>query len=267
MADGWPMAKLKVLLADRHEGFRRMLSRFLAQQKDLVVVGQARNGKEMVDQALALRPDLILVDLDLPLLCGLEATRIIKARLPAIKVILLTSGEGEEYSAAAARSGASAYVNKRHACERLLPTIRGLRTRKVVVVQRDQELAGLYASWLEGAGYQVLSCAGPQPPQFRCYVREEGRCSTVEQGDALLYDPWLYESPGRCDSEEVITALRKAYPQKPILMMLGRGAPVPAWVERLTERDPGVWVTPAVEREALMAAVQKLMSPQLCNSA
>lgn len=259
------MAKLKVLLADSHQGFRRMLSRFLAQQKDLAVVGEASNGKEMVDKALALRPDFILMDLDLPVLCGLEATRIIKARLPFVKVILLTSGEGAEYRAAAARSGASAYVNKRRACERLLPTIRGLKMKKLVVVQRDLKLANLYAFWLEGAGYQVLSCAGPQPPQFRCYIREEGRCATAEEGDALLYDPWLYESPGKCDSEGVITALRKAYPHKPVLI-LGSGAQVPAWVERLTERDRGVWVAPAVEREALVAAVQKLMGPQLCNS-
>jgi DNA-binding NarL/FixJ family response regulator len=84
------MYKLKVLLADDHDSVRRILVAFLKAQKGIEVVGEAANGLEVVEQAERLRPDLVLMDIHMPLQNGIEATKRIKNRLPLTKVFILS---------------------------------------------------------------------------------------------------------------------------------------------------------------------------------
>jgi DNA-binding NarL/FixJ family response regulator len=84
------MMTLKVLLADDHETFRGILSTFLKAQQGIEVVGEASNGQEVVEKAEQLHPDLILMDVHMPLQNGIEATKKIKKRLPSTKVIILS---------------------------------------------------------------------------------------------------------------------------------------------------------------------------------
>ena len=86
--EGFQMPTLKVLLADDHEGFRRILSSFLRTQKGVEVVGEAADGREAVDQAERLHPDLIFMDLHMPNYDGIEATKAIKGRFPLTRVFI-----------------------------------------------------------------------------------------------------------------------------------------------------------------------------------
>ena len=84
------MCTLKVLLADDHESFRRILSAFLKAQQGIEIVGEAANGQEVVEKADHLHPDLILMDVHMPMQNGIEATKTIKNHLPSTRVFILS---------------------------------------------------------------------------------------------------------------------------------------------------------------------------------
>lgn len=91
------MKKLKVLLADDHDSFRRILVSFLRAQKGVEVVGEAADGQEAVEQAERLHPDLVLMDIHMPKQNGIDATKVIKNRLPSTKVFILSMDSSEFY--------------------------------------------------------------------------------------------------------------------------------------------------------------------------
>ena len=106
------MAPVRVLIVDDHAMVRIGLKHCLASYGDIVVVGEAGNGREAVRQAEAGQPDVVLMDLVMPELNGTEAIRQIKARWPEIKVLALTSFIEEQYITAALEAGAEGYVLK-----------------------------------------------------------------------------------------------------------------------------------------------------------
>lgn len=102
---------MRVLIADDHSLVRRAL-RSLLQEYGHEVVGEAHNGREAVQLAFTTRPDVVLMDLAMPIMTGLIATRLISAELPEIKVVVLTASEDDEDVLEAVKSGASGYFNK-----------------------------------------------------------------------------------------------------------------------------------------------------------
>ncbi len=102
---------MRVLLADDHALFRAGLASLL-KAWGLQVVGQAGNGKEAIEKALQLRPDLIFMDINMPSPNGMEATRAIKAALPETKIIMLTVSDDEQDLFEAIKSGAEGYLLK-----------------------------------------------------------------------------------------------------------------------------------------------------------
>jgi DNA-binding NarL/FixJ family response regulator len=102
---------MRVVLADDHPLFRDGL-RGLLEVRGIEVAGEARNGREAVDQARRLRPDVVLMDLDMPELDGLAATRLISAEMPAVKVVILTASEDDANLFEAIKSGAQGYIYK-----------------------------------------------------------------------------------------------------------------------------------------------------------
>ena len=102
---------MRVLLADDHALFREGLVSLL-RTRDIEVVGQASDGTEAIALARALSPDVLLMDLTMPGMGGLEATRVIKAELPDVKVVILTVSEADEDLFEAIRSGAHGYLVK-----------------------------------------------------------------------------------------------------------------------------------------------------------
>lgn len=118
-------AKIRVMLVDDHEVVRRGLSTLLENNPGLEVVGESSDGEEAVQMVREILPDVILMDVDMPKMNGLEATRRIHSAYPHIRIIILSMYEGEEEGAAALSAGAVAFMTKSGISDRLLAAIRG----------------------------------------------------------------------------------------------------------------------------------------------
>jgi DNA-binding NarL/FixJ family response regulator len=120
------MSAIRVLLADDHALFRRSVAAYLAAERDFETVGEAADGAQAVDLARELRPDVILMDISMPGMDGLEATRRIKAEIPDARVVILTVSDDDRSYSEAVRSGAQAYLLKSVEPGVLLSTLRAM---------------------------------------------------------------------------------------------------------------------------------------------
>ncbi len=118
------MDKIRVLIADDHPLVRQGIASFIEAQDDLEVAGEAANGREAVEQVTKLKPDVVLMDLVMPELDGIAATREIKSRDPDVKILALTSFVNDEQVLPALQAGASGYLLKDIAAEQLMDAIR-----------------------------------------------------------------------------------------------------------------------------------------------
>lgn len=103
---------MKVLIADDHHVVRRGLVFFLKTQPGIEIVGEASNGNEAVKQVGELQPDIVLMDLDMPIMNGIEATREIKKAFPQVRIMILTSFSDQVHVIPAIEAGASGYQLK-----------------------------------------------------------------------------------------------------------------------------------------------------------
>jgi two-component system response regulator NreC len=115
---------IKILLADDHKVVRQGLRALLEKEKEFEVVGEAENGCEAVSKAIETKPDIVLLDVAMPDLNGLEAARQIKAKLPKAKVIALSAHENSSYVLGMIKSGASGYILKDVAFKEITDAIR-----------------------------------------------------------------------------------------------------------------------------------------------
>jgi DNA-binding NarL/FixJ family response regulator len=120
------MKRLRVLLADDHALFREGLASIIASQVDMEVVGEAENGLEAVAKARELKPDLILMDIQMPQLNGLEATRQIMLELPQTAIVILTVQEEPEKLFQAIQNGARGYLLKSMRSAEMIALLRGV---------------------------------------------------------------------------------------------------------------------------------------------
>lgn len=143
-------SKVRILLVDDHQMIRDGLTLLINHQPDLCVVGQASDGEQAVQQALALQPDVVVMDLTMPKLNGLQATQRIKAQRPHIKILALTVHEDASYLRQLTQASAEGYVLKRAAGEEL---IRAIRKVAAGGVYYDANLTGkaLLKQWHSGA--------------------------------------------------------------------------------------------------------------------
>jgi PAS domain S-box-containing protein len=122
-------SKMRVLLADDHTILRQGLAALLKRQADMELVGQAADGQEAVDLTHALRPDVVVMDLTMPKLNGIEATQRITAESPGVQVIGLSMHAGKDFARRMSKAGAVAYLSKGGPMEELLAAIRACRSR------------------------------------------------------------------------------------------------------------------------------------------
>jgi PAS domain S-box-containing protein len=115
--------KIRVLLADDHKVMRQGLVQLISSRPDIQVVGEASNGRQCIELAQQLNPDLILMDISMPEMDGIEATRIIKAEMPQIHVIGLSMYEDEQVTISMRKSGAEAFISKAASISELLKAI------------------------------------------------------------------------------------------------------------------------------------------------
>jgi len=118
------MQKIKVLLADDHNVVRQGLRALLAVELDIEIVGEADTGRQAVMLAKKLLPDVVVMDIAMPLLNGLEATRQITAQVPTTKVLILSTYSEDDYVQQLTEAGAAGYLVKQTAAQDLLKAIR-----------------------------------------------------------------------------------------------------------------------------------------------
>ncbi len=118
---------IRVLIADDHAIVRQALRAVLEAEEDIAVVGEARDGREAVAQAARLRPDVVVMDVAMPRMNGVEATTRIARTLPATRVLALTIHSGGDFAAALRKAGARGYLLKETAGSTLIDAVRTIR--------------------------------------------------------------------------------------------------------------------------------------------
>jgi two-component system nitrate/nitrite response regulator NarL len=120
------MKRASILIVDDHEIFRKGLRSLLEPRAEFQICGEAANGLEAVEKAKQLLPDVILMDISLPHIDGLQATRIIRSELPNVQVLILSQHDSPYMLSAALQAGASAYVTKSQVSRCLLVALEGM---------------------------------------------------------------------------------------------------------------------------------------------
>jgi DNA-binding NarL/FixJ family response regulator len=162
---------IRIVIAEDQALVRRGLALLLAMEPDMEVVGQACNGVEAVDLALLLRPDVVLMDLHMPVKGGVAATREITQVNPGTQVLVLTTLDDDETVFEAVRAGAHAYLLKDAAEDELLETVRALRrgeshlTPQIArkVMDQFQRLARVSKPETVGVGDNAPAARSAQP--------------------------------------------------------------------------------------------------------
>jgi len=126
-----PARRIRLVVADDHAVVRQGLLSLLGEERDVEVVGDASNGREAIDAARRLQPDVVLMDLSMPEMNGIEATRILHAEFPDMRIIGLSMFEEPDRAAALLDAGAAAYVTKSGRTEALVAAIRGSVARQI----------------------------------------------------------------------------------------------------------------------------------------
>jgi len=127
------MEKIRILLADDHTIVRQGIHALLSDEVDMVVVGEAEDGRTAVKLAAELKPNVVVMDISMPLLNGLEATCQIKAQNPNTKVLILSMHDNDEYIRGALARGASGYILKDAAARELTDAIRAVQRGEAVL--------------------------------------------------------------------------------------------------------------------------------------
>jgi two-component system, NarL family, nitrate/nitrite response regulator NarL len=114
---------LRILIADDHEAVRKGVCAILSSRADVEVCGEAENGKETIEKANALRPDLIILDITMPVLNGFEAALEIRKTLPKVPILILSMHESNHLIGEAKRIGVKGYVTKTQVASTLLEAV------------------------------------------------------------------------------------------------------------------------------------------------
>jgi len=170
--------KRRILLVEDHSLLRQGLRSLVSTLPDFEVVGEARDGKEAIRQCLALSPDLVMMDLSMPGMTGIEATAQIKRRLPHVRVLALTAYKTDEYVREALRAGADGYVLKDASYEELV-----LALRHVVMGKRflSADVSGhLVDALIQGA--QSTAAVAAPTPWNKLTARERSILKLIAEG-------------------------------------------------------------------------------------
>jgi NarL family two-component system response regulator LiaR len=127
------MERIRVLLADDHTMFREGVRAILNRQRDIVVVGEAKDGVEAVERTAAVGPDIVLMDINMPVMDGISASRLISAQDQRVGIIILTMYREDEHVFEAIKAGARGYVIKDARAKELLKAIRAVHRGEALV--------------------------------------------------------------------------------------------------------------------------------------
>lgn len=195
---------IRVLLVDDQDILRQGLATILRYEEGIVVVGQAASGDEAVIRARALLPDVVLMDLKMPRLGGIPATRLIRQELPQVHVIILTTFDTDDLVFEGIKAGAEGYLLKDASRETLIQAIRG-------VVIGESQLDPLVARKVLGAFQRLAESAHHGPSEL---VQERGAVAGGKQG--TVDDPGAATEALTPREEEVLRLLVEGLANKEI---------------------------------------------------
>lgn len=157
-----PSQPTRILLVDDQPLFRGAIAALLAGQPDMEVVGEAENGLKGVEQANALRPDLVILDVEMPVMDGVEAVRLIREQVMDVKVIMLTVSDADEHVLDALRNGAHGYLTKDLRPEQLFDMVRSVMRNETPI---SPSVAGGLLRELREGGHQRVTTPSVQQEQ------------------------------------------------------------------------------------------------------
>ena len=164
----------RILIADDHEVMRQGLKLVLEKEPGCEVCGVAKTGKEAVEQAKTLRPDIVVLDMSMPELTGVEAARQIKRALPETELLIFTANENEDVIRQVFDAGAKSYIRKADAPAQLVDAIKSLRQHKPFFTSKVSEV--LFARFLDS------SSARAQPADRALSEREREVVRLLAEG-------------------------------------------------------------------------------------
>lgn len=157
--------KIRVILADDHTILRDGIRALLADEADIQLIGEAEDGRAAVRMACELKPDIVIMDIAMPLLNGLEATRQIKRHLPETEVLILSMHDNEEYIRQVLAAGAMGYILKDAAARELIEAIKTVRRGEAVLSSAITRL--VIEDYLRWGGVQPQDENGNLTPRER----------------------------------------------------------------------------------------------------
>lgn len=169
------MKKIKVLIVDDHTLVRAGIRSLLALVEDIEVVGEASDGKEALVKVRQLMPDVVLMDLAMPVMGGLEATRRLRREFPGIKVLALTQYDDSEYVIPIIEAGACGFITKMSAFSELAAAIEA-------VYRGESYLSSTAATALVEEYQQKIPAEGEQDPYQQLTDREREVLKLVAEG-------------------------------------------------------------------------------------
>ncbi|HLO16054.1 MAG TPA: response regulator transcription factor [Anaerolineales bacterium] len=179
---------IRLLLVDDHAVVRSGLKMLLENERDVEIIGEAASASEAIEAAMRLKPTVILMDIGLPDLSGIDATREIKKRISDVSIVALTIHEDEEYFFKMLEAGASGYVPKRAAPEELITAIRAAATGQVYLYPSLAKL--LVRDFLDGGragSEQTTSDLTDREQEVLTYLAEGA--SNEEIATSLVISP------------------------------------------------------------------------------
>ncbi len=171
------MPKIRVLIADDHQLFREGLANILNSQPDFEVIGEASDGLEATIKANQLSPDLVLMDVTMPVCDGLEATQLIKKDLPEITIVMLTVSDDNQKVFEAIRNGAQGYLLKSINSKEMLASLRGAVRGEAAITRT---IGGLMLEEFRRVSQQVVDM--PAKNSVSLTMREQEVLVLVAEG-------------------------------------------------------------------------------------
>ena len=187
-----PMSPYQIILADDHLMFRNGIKRIIEDSKELLVIGEASDGHQLLELLKKTKPDMVILDISMPKLRGLEVTHEVKASYPDIKILILTMHRNKEYLLQALSAKADGYLLKEDTDTQLLEAIESIRGGKIFLSSlMSEDLSQNLKGFIENSGQSLDDTLSPREKEVLTLLG--GGKSSKEIADLLYISPRTVE--------------------------------------------------------------------------
>ena len=186
------MSLYQIILADDHLMFRNGIKRIIEDSKKLLVIGEASDGHQLLELLKTTKPDMVILDISMPKLRGLEVTHEVKSRYPDIKILILTMHRSKEYLLQALSAKADGYLLKEDTDTQLLDAIESIRGGKIFLSSlMSEDLSQNLMGFIENSGQSLDDTLSPREKEVLTLLG--GGKSSKEIADLLYISPRTVE--------------------------------------------------------------------------